>query len=91
MAVDPVTPDTECVALTPLSLTCNQPLPGDNIYTVIVTNPWSSTLTIVPTHVAVVEVTPSGVLVGTGIYPIGNLPPGSSAVVPIHFNGPTRL
>jgi len=80
-------PDTECVALTPLSLTCSQPLPGDNIYTVVITNPWSSTLTIVPTHVAVVEVTPSGVLVGSGIYPIGNLPPGTSAVVPIHFNG----
>ncbi len=81
-------PDTNCLAIKPLTLTCSQPLPGNNIYTVVVTNPWSSTSTIVPTHVAVVDVSPPGALVGTGIFPVGSLPPGSSTTIAMQFNGP---
>ena len=53
----------------------------------VVTNPFNSTLTLVPTHVAVVDVNPSGALVGSGIFNTGPLPPGGSAVISIPFTG----
>lgn len=83
-------PDTDCVAMTPLTLTCD-PVTGDNIYTVVVTNPFNTTSTVIPNHVAVVDVSPSTALVGNGVYPIGDLMPGNSVTVPIHFNGPPGM
>jgi len=81
--------DTNCAALTPKSLGCSQPLPGHNIYTVTVTNPFNSTLSIVPNHIAVVAVTPSGALLGNGIFPVGDLLPGHSTDIQIPLQGAT--
>jgi hypothetical protein len=79
-------PDTNCVAFAPLSLTCKGNI---NTYTVLITNPFYPTLPVrpIPTHVALVDVTPASALVGTGIYPIGSLPPGSTTAVQFQFNG----
>ncbi|HND88415.1 MAG TPA: T9SS type A sorting domain-containing protein, partial [Saprospiraceae bacterium] len=77
-------PDTDCVALTPLSQVCSG---GQNVYTVVVTNPFGSTLTTTPTHIALVDIVPAGALVGSGIYPVGSLSPGSSAVISITLQG----
>jgi len=80
-------PDTNCLAFTPLSLTCTGSL---NTYTVLITNPFYPTLPVrpIPTHVALVDVTPPSAVVGTGIYSLGGgLLPGSTTAVQIQLNG----
>jgi len=77
-------PDTDCVALTPVSLNC---VGGQNVYTVVITNPFNSTLTAVPNHIALVHVTPASALVGTGIFPIAPLYPSNSTTISIPLQG----
>ncbi|HMX41733.1 MAG TPA: hypothetical protein PKD78_15455, partial [Saprospiraceae bacterium] len=80
-------PDTDCVAVTPSSLLCDPNVQGQSVYTLAITHPFGSTLTVTPTHVAVVDVSPAGAVVGTGIYPLGSFSPGSTALVPITLQG----
>lgn len=74
-------PDTNCVALTPLSLAC---VGGQNVYTVVVTPPFNSTLTVVPTHMAVVDVMPAGAVAPPGIFPLNS---SGSTVISIPLIG----
>ena len=83
--------DTNCAWVDSVSLLCSQPLPGHNIYTVTVTNPFFPVpppFRPVPTHIAVVDVMPPTALIGTGIFAVGSMPPGTSKTIQIKLQGP---